>query len=103
MVAHAVGSVFVVAQWLAYLPLVLEVPGSIHAGPKEIVCPNALSLVAFVGMILNKCMCCPSDLEAPWPCAGKVTYPLCRLKIWLLVGFHPATQSVQIASLPIMS
>ena len=30
------------------------------------------------------------------PCAGKLSHPLCRLKNpTVLVGFHPATRSVQ--------
>ena len=63
-------------------------------------CPNTLSLVSFAGMTLDKCIVlrigtltgCPLCMES---------HPLCRLKnptvisIWLLVGFHPATRSVQ--------
>ena len=75
MVAPAVGSMVVVAQWLAHLPLVLEVWGSIPARSKEIFCVNKLSLVSLVGMTLNKCMCCPSDLEAPRAVQGKSRTP----------------------------
>ena len=61
---------------------------------------NTLSLVSFAGMTLDKGIVhlirtltgCPLCRES---------HPLCRLKnptvisIWLLVGFHPATRSVQ--------
>ena len=67
--------------------------------------PNTLSLVSFAGMTLDKCIVlriwtltgCPLCRESR---IGE-SHPLCRLKnptvisIWLLVGFYPATGSVQ--------
>ena len=54
------------AQWLAHLPLVLEVPGSIPA----LRCSNTISLVPFAGMTLHL----PLDLDDNWmsPVHGKV-------------------------------
>ena len=43
----------------------------------------------------------PSDRDVNWMSPVQGSHPLCRLKnptvisIWLLVGFHPATWSVQ--------
>ena len=45
------------AHWLANLPLVLEVRGSLTAhGEEKFWCPNMLSLVSFAGMTLNMCV-----------------------------------------------
>ena len=63
-----------VAQWLAQLPLVLEVRGSIPARGEEMFrSPNKLSLVSFAVMTLNKCAIlqistltgCPLCKESP--------------------------------------
>ena len=59
-----------------------------------------LSLVSFAGMALDKCIV--FRIGALTGCSlCRESHPLCRLKspmviqIWLLVGFHPATRSVQ--------
>ena len=63
-------------------------------------CPNTLSLVSFAGMTLDKCIVLRIGTLTGWPLCRE-SHPLCRLKnptviyIWLLVGFHPATRSVQ--------
>ena len=63
-------------------------------------CPNMLSLVSFAGMTLDKCIILRIRTLSGCPLCRE-SHPLCRLKnpmvisIWLLVGFHPATQSVQ--------
>ena len=48
-----------VAQWLAHLPLVLEVPGRgpwfDHRLQRKISVSETLSLVSFAGMTLDKC------------------------------------------------
>ena len=56
--------------------------------------------MAFAGMTLNKCIVLRiGTLNGCLLC--RESHPLCRLKnptvisIWLLVGFHPATRSVQ--------
>ena len=63
-------------------------------------CPNTLSLVSFAGMTLDKCTVFRIGKLTGCPlCREK--HHLCRLKnptviyIWLLVGFHPETWSVQ--------
>ena len=62
--------------------------------------PNTLSLVSFAGMTLDKCIVLRFGMLTGWPLCRE-SHPLCRLKnptvilIWLLVGFHPATWSVQ--------
>ena len=61
---------------------------------------NTLSLVSFAGMTLNKCTVHRIGTLTGCPLCRE-SHPLCRLKshtvikIWLLVGFHPATRSVQ--------
>ena len=78
----------------------LEVPGSIPARGEENWCPNTLSLVSFAGMTLDKCIVLRIGTLTGCPLCRE-SHPLCRLKnptvisIWLLVGFHPATRSVQ--------
>ena len=63
-------------------------------------CPNTLSLVSFAGMALNKCAILRIGTLPGCPLYKK-SHPFCRLKnptiiyIWLLVGCHPATPSVQ--------
>ena len=63
-------------------------------------CPNTLSLVSFAGMTLDKCIVLRIRTLTGCPLCRE-SHPLCRLKnptvisIWLLVGFHPATRSVQ--------
>ena len=63
-------------------------------------CPNTLSLVSFAGMTLDKCIVLRIGTLTGCPLCRE-SHPLCRLKnptvisIWLLVGFHPATRSVQ--------
>ena len=52
--------------------------------------PNTLSQVSFVGMILDKCIVLLIWMS---PVQGKS--PLVQISILLLVGFHPATRSVQ--------
>ena len=65
---------------------------------RKIPCPNTLSLVLFAGMTLNKCAVLPTGMLTRCSMCREVN-PLCRLKtviwIWLLVGFHLATRSVQ--------
>ena len=62
--------------------------------------PNTLSLVSFAGMTLDKCIVLRIGTLTGCPLCRE-SHPLCRLKnptiilIWLLVGFHPATRSVQ--------
>ena len=62
--------------------------------------PNTLSLVSFVGMTLDKCIIFRIGTLTGCPLCRE-SHPLCRLKnptvisIWLLVGFHPTTRSVQ--------
>ena len=59
------------------------------------------SRVSFAGMTLDKCIA--SDRDVNWMSTVQGDHQLCRLKnptvisIWLLVGFHPATWSVQSA------
>ena len=83
-----------------HLPLVLEVPGSIPLRRGKFRCPNTLSLVSFAGMTLDKCIVLRIGTLTGCPLCRE-SHPLCRLKnpmvisIWLLVGFHPATRSVQ--------
>ena len=63
-------------------------------------CPNTLSVVSFAGMTLDKCIVLRIGTLTGCPLCRE-SHPLCRLKnptvisIWLLVGFHPATRSVQ--------
>ena len=63
-------------------------------------CPNTLSLVSFAGMTLDKCTVLMIGTLTGCPLCRE-SRPLCRLNIpavisiWLLVGFHPATRSVQ--------
>ena len=63
-------------------------------------CPNTLSLASFAGMMLDKCIVLRIGMLTGCPLCRE-SHPLCRLKnptviwIWLLVGFHPATRSVQ--------
>ena len=63
-------------------------------------CPNMLSVVSFSGMALIKCIVLRTGTLTGCPLCRE-SHPLCRLKnpmvisIWLLVGFHPATWSVQ--------
>ena len=66
----------------------------------SLICPNTLSLVSFAGMTLDKCIVLRiGTLTGCLLC--RESHTLCRLKnptvilIWLLVGFHPATRSVQ--------
>ena len=65
-----------------------------------------LSLVSFAGMTLDKCIVLRIGTLTGCPLCREI-HPLCRLKnpmvisMWLLVGFHPATRSVQ-CNLPIM-
>ena len=65
--------------------------------------PNMLSLVSFAGMTLDKCIVLRIGTLTGCPLCRE-SHPLCRLKnptvisIWLLVGFHPATWSVQCTS-----
>ena len=84
-----------------HLPLVLEVAGSIPArGEKNLGVQTQLSLVSFAGMALDKCIVLRIGTLTGCPLCRE-SHPLCRLKnptvisIWLLVGFHPATRSVQ--------
>ena len=62
--------------------------------------PNALSLVSFAGMTVDKCIVLRIGTLTGCPLCRE-SHPLCRLKnpavisIWLLVGFYPATRSVQ--------
>ena len=61
---------------------------------------NTLSLVSFAGMTLDKCIVLRIGTLTGCPLCRE-SHPLCRLKnptvnsIWILVGFHPATWSVQ--------
>ena len=63
-------------------------------------CPNTLSLVSFAGMTLDKCIVLRIGTLTGCSLCSE-SHPLFRLKnptvisIWLLVGFHPATRSVQ--------
>ena len=65
--------------------------------------PNTLSLVSFAGMTLDKCIVLRIRTLTGCP-LNRESHPLCRLKNptvifrWLLVGFHPATRSVQCSS-----
>ena len=84
-----------------HLPLVLEVPGSIPArGEKNFGVRTTLSLVSFARMTLDKCIVLRIGTLTGCPLCRE-SHPLCSLKnpmvieIWLLVGFHPATRSVQ--------
>ena len=84
-----------------HLPLVLEVPGFDSRSRREkFRCPNTLSLVSFAGMTLDKCIVLRIGTLTGCPLCRE-SHPLCRLKnptvisIWLLVGFHPTTRSVQ--------
>ena len=89
-----------VAQWLAHLPLVLEVPGSIPARGEENLESEHVSSVSFAGTTLDKCIVLQIRMLTECPLCRE-SHPLCRLKnptvisIWLFVGFHPATRSVQ--------
>ena len=62
--------------------------------------PNTLSLVSFVGMTPDKCIVLRIGTLTGCPLCRE-SHPLCRLKnptvisIWLLLGCHPATRSVQ--------
>ena len=62
--------------------------------------PNTLSLVSFAGITLDKSIVLRIGTLTGCP-QCRESHPLCRLKnptvisIWLLVGFHPATRSVQ--------
>ena len=62
--------------------------------------PNTLSLVSFAGMTLDKCIVLRIGTLTGCPLCRE-SHPMCRLKnptvisIWLLVGFYPATRSVQ--------
>ena len=82
-----------------HLPLVLEVPGSIPARGEE-----------NFGVRTRFLICCRDDarkyivlrIGALTGCPlYKESHPLCRvkeptiIKIWLLLGFHPATRIVQ--------
>ena len=70
-------------------------------------CLNTLSLVPFAGMTLNKCAVLWFETSTGCPLCKEI-HPLCSLKIptvikiWLLVGFHLGTWSVQSKSLPLM-
>ena len=82
-----------------HLPLMLEVPGSTPSwGEKNF--GVRTRLVSFAGMTLDKCIILRIETLTGCPLCRK-SHPLCRLKnptvilIWLLVGFHPATRSVQ--------
>ena len=63
-------------------------------------CLNTLSLVSFAGMTLNKCAVLWIGTLTGCPLCRE-SHPSCKLKnptviqIWLLIGFHPATRSVQ--------
>ena len=84
------------------LPLVLEVIGSIPARVKEkFGVRTRRSLVSYAGKTLDiKCI-----VLWIWTLTGcplyRESHPLCWLKnptvisIWLIVGFYPATRSVQ--------
>ena len=67
---------------------------------------NTLSPVSFAGMTLDKIIVLRIGTLTGCPLCRE-SHPLCRLKnptvikIWLLLGFHPATGSVQ-CNLPIM-
>ena len=83
-----------------HLPLVLGPRFDPRSRRGKFRCPNTLSLVSFVGMTLDKCIVLRiRTLTGCHLCSER--HPLCRLKspavisIWLLVGFHPATRSVQ--------
>ena len=82
-----------------HLPLVLEVPGSILACGEENFGVRT-PLVSLAGMTLDKCIVLRIGMLTGCPLCRE-SHPLCRLKsptgisIWLLVGFHPATRSVQ--------
>ena len=82
------------------LPLVLEVPGSYPRSRRgKFRCPNMLSLVSIAGMTLDKCIVLRIGTLTGCPLCRE-SHPMCRLKnptvkIWSLVGFHPATRSVQ--------
>ena len=68
-----------VAQWLAHLPLVLEVPGSITACEEENLVSETLSLVSFARMTLNKCAVLQIGTLTGCPLRRR-SHPLCRLK-----------------------
>ena len=81
---------------------------SVYRGPRfdprsrrgKFRCPNTPSLLSFAGMTLDKCIVLRIGTLTGCPLCRE-SHPLCRLKnptvisIWLLVGFHPATRSVQ--------
>ena len=64
-----------VAQWLANLRLVLEIPGSIPDQGGENFSLNRLSLVSFAGMTLDKWA-----QSVNWMSPVQGNRPLCRLK-----------------------
>ena len=63
-------------------------------------CPKMLFMVSFAGMTLDKCIILRIGTLTGCPLCRE-SHPFCRLKnstvisIWLLVGFYPATGSVQ--------
>ena len=63
-------------------------------------CLNTLSLVSFAGMTQDKCIVLRIGTLTGCPLCRE-SHPLCRWKnptvisIWLIVGVHPATRSVQ--------
>ena len=70
----------VVVQWLAHLPLMLEVPGLIPAhGEENFWCPNMRSVVSFAGMTLDKCMILRIGELTGCPLCRE-SHLLCRLK-----------------------
>ena len=54
-----------------------------------------LSLVSFAGMILNQCTVLWMRTLTGDPLSMESHPDTTVIKIWLLVGFHPATRSVQ--------
>ena len=83
------------------MPLVLEVPGLIPARSEEIsVSETRFLLRVFAGLTLDKCVVLRIWMLTGCPLC-RISHPLCRLKnptvnkIWLLLGFNPATRSVQ--------
>ena len=86
---------------LSYFMYLCLPPNKILIIQNKFRCPNTLSLVSFAGMTLDKCIVLRIGTLTGCPLCRE-SHPLCRLKnpttvisIWLLVGFHPATRSVQ--------
>ena len=69
-----------VAQWLAHLPLVLDVPGSISAGCEEYIGVSEHALPSVICRSDTRQVCRPSDLDVNWmsPVQGKS--PLVQVK-----------------------